>query len=55
MKEIIENDTTGKSDEKAVQNAAEDAGHADEESQCAVRPEEHGEEMVQLGLDSCGD
>lgn len=55
MKEIIENKTTGKADEKVAQNAAGDAGHADEGSQCAVRPEADGEEIVQLGLDSCGD
>ncbi len=52
MKEIIEYNTMDESAEKSAQNGA---GHPEEESQCAVRPEEDGEEMVQLGLDSCGD
>lgn len=26
-----------------------------DESQCAIRPENEDEEIVQLGLDSCGD
>ncbi len=52
----IDDNRQNQAPEETLQAAAGQPVNTDnDDSQCAVRPDEDGEEMVQLGLDSCGD